>query len=316
MTESSSNHTVLSYKDDISWLIETNAPMSVAAEVRKTTCMHQPDMDFTVIEKVYLDVLDLFDGRYPGYKACTTKYHDLKHTTDVYLALACLLNGYSLCGVKINERSIRLGLISAIMHDVGYIQSTDENSGTGARFTAVHVERSIEFMEKYFQLNQWPEEDFRAAGRMVIATDLSIKISEIPFENEYEANAARALFVADLLGQMADRVYLEKLMFLYLEFSEAGIMDYSSENDLLRKTTIFYETIWERLKKEANYKKEHMASHFEKRFNIPHDLYAHSAQKNIAYLKHILKDHDDSHREMLNRGGIVGRLMKTGDGKA
>ncbi|MCK4910476.1 MAG: HD domain-containing protein [Thermodesulfovibrionales bacterium] len=300
----------LTYRDDVSWLIKTQDPMCVFDEVKITVRSFMPGMDLSDVEKVFNDTVSLFKGFYPGYKACTTDYHDLKHTTDVLLALASLFHGKSLSGQMLEPRAIRLALIAALMHDTGYIQAYDETHGTGAKYTAIHVERSIEFMEAYFKRLGWPMDDYKSAARMVLATNLSYKLTDIPFMSEEEKMGARALFISDMLGQMADRVYLEKLLFLYLELSEANVMGYSSEEDLLHKTVDFYETTWSRLVNEAGYTEDHMRRHFEVRWGIPHDLYAHAAQKNIAYLQYILENHRSSHREMLNRGGLVHALMQ------
>ncbi len=53
---------------------------------------------------------------------------------------------------------------------------------------------------------------------------------------------------ADLLGQMSDRAYLEKLLFLYKEFREAGIPGFNTEFDIIRKTVDFYEITVQRLR--------------------------------------------------------------------
>ena len=299
----------LTYREDVSWLIKTQDPVLVFEEVKRTLGMFMPDFDLREVEQCFDDTVSLFRGTYPGYRACNTEYHDLKHTTDVFLALASLFHGYSLCGEPLKPRTVRLSLIAALMHDSGYIQAHYENLGTGARFTEVHVERSIAFLEEYFKRTGWDKDDYRSAARMVIATDLKHTISDIPFKSEAEAQGAKALFVADVLGQMADRVYLEKLLFLYQEFSEAGTLEYSSEQELLEKTVGFYEMAWKKLINEAGYKEEHLHRHFEVRWGIPRDLYAHAADKNIDFLQYILKNHKNRHREMLNRGGLVSQLM-------
>ena len=67
---------------------------------------------------------------------------------------------------------------------------------------------------------------------------------------------------------------------------------------------------WKRLIEDAGYKEIYMEKHFEVRWGIAHDLYTHASDKNIDYLQHILKSHKDNHREMLNRGGLVGQLLE------
>ena len=82
---------------------------------------------------------------------------------------------------------------------------------------------------------------------MILATDLARPLESLVFEDEGERRGALALAAADLLGQMADRVYLEKLLFLYYEFREAGIVGYDSAFDILKKTAGFYESTKARL---------------------------------------------------------------------
>ena len=83
---------------------------------------------------------------------------------------------------------------------------------------------------------------------MILCTDLSADISAIDFSSDAIGLLGKMLGTVDLLAQMADRTYLEKLLFLYHEFSEARVGDYKDEIDLLRKTVIFYDFIDRRLK--------------------------------------------------------------------
>ena len=101
-------------------------------------------------------MVKLFRGNYPGYQKCNTWYHDLKHTTDCLLAMARLLHGASLNGLPLPDRDVVLGLTAALFHDTGYIQAEDDLEGTGAKYTLVHVERSVAFMEKYFARPAFP----------------------------------------------------------------------------------------------------------------------------------------------------------------
>ncbi len=49
--------------------------------------------DVSSLVAVFDDVVSLFQGRFPGYKACDTPYHNLRHTTDVFLGMARLVHG-------------------------------------------------------------------------------------------------------------------------------------------------------------------------------------------------------------------------------
>lgn len=77
-------------------------------------------------------------------------------------------------------------------------------------------------------------------SRIIPGTDLGRPWETLSFDSEKERIATEILAAADLLGQMADRAYLEKLLFLYYEFREAGIGGYDSTFDILKKTAGFY----------------------------------------------------------------------------
>lgn len=119
--------------------------------------------------------------------------------------------------------------------------------------------------------------------------------------------AGKLLFIADMLGQMADRKYLERLLLLFKEYEEGYNETYKNEFELLEKTIGFYEQIMYRLVTEMGYKPYYMQKHFIKRWGINKDIYAEAVAKNITYLKQILSNTDE-HRSLLKRGGIVARL--------
>jgi hypothetical protein len=291
------------FKNDLSLLLDMGDPRSVMREVRTIVSMMFPDGDFGIVEKSFEDVLKLFRGGYPGYGECNTGYHDLRHTTDVLLCLARLMHGHFMDGLAFDLHSFRLALISAVMHDTGYIQREDDNEGTGGKYTAVHVERSIGFVERYFDENGWPEEDALLSGRLIAATDLRMKIEDIPFRSEEEKAFGRALFISDLLGQMADRRYLEKLRFLYDEFSEADIPGYENADDLLEKTLGFVEFIRKRLESEMRYSSRHMKNHFSARWNIEEDLYMDAVEGNVRYIEYLIERDGTNYEAYLRRRG-------------
>jgi len=134
----------------LSAIINMGDPKSVMDEVRIIAFMMFPEIDFATVEGVFRDIVRLFRGEYPGYKECNTEYHNLKHTTDTLLAMVRLIHGFSISHEYLNEKDIFLGLVSALMHDTGYIQTSDDRLGTGAKYTLDHVERSMLFMKKYF----------------------------------------------------------------------------------------------------------------------------------------------------------------------
>jgi hypothetical protein len=283
---------------------------SVLGEVRTIVTMMFPEFDFDTVDRVFRDIVRLFRGQYPGYRKCNTEYHDLKHTTDAFLAMARLMHGASVSGESLTRKDVKLGLICALMHDTGYIQTLDDDMGTGAKYTRTDTERSIVFMDKYIADSGLSREDFKAYPDILICTGLDTKINKIRFESTDIELLGKLLGSADLLGQMADRTYLEKLLFLFYEFREAGIMGYDTELDILKKTTEFYAMTQRRFSTELDSVNDYMPSHFKARWSLERDLYMEAIEKNISYLKFLLENHQKDYRDYLRRDGRYSKKIR------
>ena len=304
-------------KMQLSKLVDMEHPQSVLDEVRTIVFTIFPEFDFEPVQRVFGDMVRLFRGEYPGYRKCNTEYHDLKHTTDVILAMIRLIDGAIVQRETLCQKYVSLGLLSTLFHDTGYIQTSDEDSGTGAKYTLVHISRSIEFMDKYFINHRltgkrFSREDLENCGHILHCTGFSINIHEVPFKTREIELLGKMLGTADLLGQMADRTYLEKLLFLFYEFREGHVGGYTSELDLLRNTLGFYDMMRRRLACELGGVHEYMIHHFKKRWNIDRDLYEDAIENNREYLKYILENYEREHRDHLKRGGIVAKLDGAG----
>lgn len=293
-------------KIHFSCLINMESPEAVINEVMTIINIMHPDFDFKQTYKAFKDIVRLFNGEYPGYRNCNTEYHDLKHTTDTLLSLARLIHGACIERRCFSAKDINLGLISALMHDTGYIQTLDDKAGTGAKYTLVHVKRSIAFMEKYFPKKSlsWKE----ACKNLILCTAPDLNISKINFGSHELEMMGKLLATSDLVGQMANRTYLEKLLFLFREFSEARITDYGNELELLKKTLRFYDSTLLKLEKEMDNMHEYFRSHFKARWDMDRNLYMEAVCSNIEYLKLILKNHEKDYRTKLKRGGIVKKI--------
>lgn len=139
-------------------------------------------------------------------------------------------------------------------------------------------------------------------------TGLTAKVNEMDFSSEKMAVIGKMLGTADLLGQMADRLYLEKLLFLYREFVEGGVSQFTSEWDLLQKTIGFYEWTKQRFAGEFSGVDGYMIHHFRDRWGIDRDLYQESMQRNIDYLRNILAHHQEDFIQRLRRGNMIEKL--------
>ncbi|MFW6147588.1 MAG: hypothetical protein ACOC6B_04260 [Thermodesulfobacteriota bacterium] len=294
----------------LSMLVDMEEPGKVLDEVKAVVLLMSKDFNFDPIDKVFRDIVRLFNGEYPGYQKCSTDYHDLKHTTDAFLALARLMHGVTIEGRYLTEQEVNLGLICALMHDTGYIQTLDDKDGTGAKYTRIDTRRSIGFMDKYLQDHALREEDFRYYPQILRCTGLDIRVNEIRFRSPQIELLGKLLGTADLLGQMSDRTYLEKLLFLFYEFREAKIMEYEYEVDILKKSVDFYNMIRRRLAWDLDGLNECARFHFKVCWNIDEDLYMRAIDKNMGYLKFLLEEHEKDYRQYLNRGGIVKKLTE------
>ena len=294
----------------LSQMLDMEDPQKILVEVREIVLMMCPEFAFGTVENVYNDIVHLFRGEYPGYRKCTTEYHDLNHTTDVFLVMARLMHGASVCGEKLTKGYINLGLICALMHDTGYIQTVDDKVGTGAKYTLIDTKRSIAFMQKYMAHKESSKEDFRNYSDILKCASLDTKIKKTQFESREIELLGKMLGTADLLGQMADRTYLEKLLFLFYEFREGGILGYDNELDLLRKTVGFYAKARKRLAGELDGVNEFMRSHFKARWNVDRDLYMEAVENNMNYLKFIMENHEKDYRNYLRRGSLVEKLKE------
>lgn len=288
-------------RPDLQAILDHSDPDAVLSYLRGTFGAVFPRGDFSPVENAYALAVDLFRGNFPGYLECRTGYHDLRHTLDVTVATLRLLDGCVLEGDKISPEEASETLIAALLHDAGYVQEAEDSAGTGAKYTKTHVLRSAAFAEKHaaaFRL------EGAAAGRVarcILGTDLALPWDGLPSEGDGERRCMAVLAAADLLGQMADRGYLEKLLFLYFEFREAGFGGYESAFDILRKTASFYSTIRDRLDGTLGTVSFSARRHFKVREGVDADLYRDAIASQMAHLDAIMDDDSDNFRARLRR---------------
>lgn len=296
-------------------LVDVESLDAVLAEARLIMLLITPGRAIPLFERCFADTVKLFMGGYDGYQACRTEYHDLRHTLEVLLATARMLHATILSGRKISPHGAELALIASLMHDIGYIQKLGE-SGTGGQHTLVHVERSAAFFEEYGQKLGLAPADIDACCCMIMATSLALDPDSISYRDPETELLAKLVGSADLLGQLADRLYLEKLLFLYREFLEAGVLDYPHEFDLLNQTRTFYGTVRQRLDESLGNLDQPLHLHFQERWQLDRNLYNDAIALNLQYLDIIIECHRDDYRNKLKRGGIVDRLMTSEELKA
>ncbi len=163
-----------------------------------------------------------FDGADPKYLSNDTSYHDIDHTLQVSLCWTRLMINRSLIGETppIPFPLFRLGVISVLFHDIGYLKQAGDLEGTGAKYTHIHEERGCEFVARELPAFGFSPAEISSIQRFIRCTGPRAVISAIPFPSESERVVGMAVCTADYLGQMSDPKYLAKLPGLFREFQE------------------------------------------------------------------------------------------------
>ena len=296
--------------DDPFRLVSIAEPGPAMAEVHAIWKSRLAPDHLRLLEAACTDVQELFAGRVSGYAACNTPYHTLEHTMLVFVAMARILDGAWRSDSLVEPTQLLAGLIAALYHDAGYIQDADDTRGTGAKHTVGHETRSCRQLERFLQATDAPAELCRLAADAIGDTEIDQNPPD-PAEREGPSQLGTYLMYADLLGQMADRAYLEKLLLLFVEFREAGFRQYHSELDVLRGTPGFYWSLSASNSGALNDISELIRTHFGERIGAARDLYDEYIRRNLDYIGWIFANDPQKHRAHLRRNGIVARLAST-----
>lgn len=130
--------------------IDTKSPSAVA-DALASISEFSGERGGSLVRRAVSDVAGMFEGKYPGYQAIQMEYHDLDHTFQVTVCMAHLLKGRSEASALpvLSARDQELAILSALLHDTGFLKETGDSSGTGAKYTFVHEQRSCVFARKY-----------------------------------------------------------------------------------------------------------------------------------------------------------------------
>ena len=217
-------------------------PLETLEFVRGVFHTNFPDKSPDFLTTLFQKVTDLFTGHYPGYQACDTKFHDIGHTCQATVATVRILDGQikTSHAPRLAARDFELAVAAILLHDAGYIKETGDNSGTGAKYTLIHVERSADFAAKFLPPLGVTEDEVRVVRLAIQCTGVQVDTSRLAFRDEGERFIGCALGTGDMLGQMAAANYPEQLPALFREFEEAGMTAYRDATDLMRQTRGFY----------------------------------------------------------------------------
>ncbi|MFA4968523.1 MAG: HD domain-containing protein [Sulfuritalea sp.] len=298
----------MTYDSPFTALGNTRDTGEVAAEVCRIVLAFAPDHDLRRIVDAFALVDRAFDGRLAGYQKLKTLYHNRVHTNEVVLCAARMLHGLHLAGQGLDPDHIDAALIGALLHDIGYLMSDEEASGTGAQFTGSHVLRGVDFARKH--LAGLPPDLLETTVKVIMLTDHRKHPDWVKFDNLQQQRAAFATATADLIGQMANREYIERLLFLYFEFEEAQMGGFGNVHELLEGTATFYRMTKTRLDKDLNGLSAHLKKHFGRERDDDRDFYMESIDRNLDYLDRVVRMDREHRLEFLKRGGVVEQVLE------
>jgi len=281
---------------DVTNRIQTTDSIAVHREVGRLFRLLYPGAAHGAMDRAFDDAANIYAGRYSGYQACDTSYHNLQHIMDVTLAMARLMDGYERSrngGPALDVRFFQLGIIVGLFHDVGYLRkSADTRAKNGAEYTLNHVSRGAEFLRRYM-----PEigmaDCAEAAAELIHFTGFEKRVADILLQDPVLRMVGSLLGSADIVAQMSDRCYLEKCRdHLYPELVAGGVaikktmqgdeVVYQSGDDLVKKTPVFFEGAVHRLEYDLGGSYNYAATHFGG-FN----LYMHAATKNVHFAREL-----------------------------
>lgn len=230
--------------------VDTKNAAAVASFARRVFHELFPDAKIELLNQAFDDIEKLFTGKHPGYLPVDLGYHNLEHTMQATVCLIFLLEGAQRSGAvpPLTPRQFELAILTALLHDTGYLKIRSDVSGTGAKYTLTHVLRSCAFSASYLPTIGIEEHEINGVLGAINCTGPTNEIGRLHFNNPTDRFIGCALATADYLGQMAAADYPDKLDVLYAEFLESdnflGMPEarrmFKSPQDLTRKTPDFW----------------------------------------------------------------------------
>lgn len=165
-------------------------------------------------------------------------YHNVEHTILVTLVGQEILRGKQQQEGNVSCRDWAHFIVSLLCHDIGYVrgvcqQDDLENrsyvtgvgdgkvaiapSATDASLTPYHVDRGKQFVQEH--LSGQIRLDLAVIKQNIELTRFPVPKDELHEQTSTYPGLARA---ADLIGQLSDPRYLEKIPALFYEFAETG----------------------------------------------------------------------------------------------
>lgn len=230
---------------------DTTSPAEIARFVAATMARMGHGDSEPLIGRLVADLSRLFAGQHPGYQALDMRYHNHEHTLQATVCACQMLEGRHAAGVlpTLGRRECECLVAAVLLHDTGYVKRQDDTTGTGAKYTFVHEQRSCEFAEGYLPSVGFSAEEITEINAAIRCTGPRNKIANVAFPRPEARVLATVVVTADYLSQMAAPDYVDKLPALFREFEEANDFNgvprserpFQSVAQLIRATPAFWE---------------------------------------------------------------------------
>lgn len=214
--------------------------------------------DASLLDEILADVTELYQGKWESHQSCQTGYHNLGHALDVALLTARMIGGWNRLNgparPKITSTLFLAAMASALFHDTGYIKVKDDTDGRGGKYSFNHEVRSMALARSYLTRKKWPSRAVDLVPDIISLTRFHVPLQlEGLFKSREEDAVGRMMATADLVAQMADVDYMDRIKDLYEELKEAyefesvetlakdGYKIFSSAQEMIDGTMDFYE---------------------------------------------------------------------------
>lgn len=184
-------------------------------------------------------------------------YHNQEHTVHVTLTGLAILEGRMAAGESVSSERWMECIVSCVYHDIGIVRGAIQRDKQGTYYTGVddqsisppvgssdasmlpyHVDRGKCYIDEHYA--DQADLDLKAVKENIERTRFPIPATKKHQRTNDEAGLVRA---ADLIGQLADPRYLQKLNALFWEFEETGLnatAGYKNPDDVRASYQWFY----------------------------------------------------------------------------
>lgn len=186
-------------------------------------------------------------------------YHNVEHTIFVSLVGQEILRGQHIRDGGVSCEDWLHSMISLLCHDIGYVKGInrrdlpDENrysTGVGDEMIGLHPGASDASLAPYHvdRGKQFIEDRFRGHAILdieVIKRNIELTRFPVPSDHDHKdpSSYPGLIRAADLIGQLSDPRYLNKVGALYYEFEEMGFntkLGFHNPSDLRRNYPAFF----------------------------------------------------------------------------